>query len=447
MASIVETPSPLAERILRLFARRMKGQGARGMTSGSLRKIAVILPIAYRGGSLRGFKSVAKMLRHGSRLAGESVEIVAAMPAGAYDMHHEFEDLTALGISLRPFEWTTLDRAAIKRAMSFVSDAPQDLSQYAECVVPDDGINHLLDCDFWLVISDRIPKYLAPIRPSGLVIYDYIQQVRPDIFPSAFDDAVLVFNAQQAKFVICTTPFTAEAAMQYAGVRADRVRVVDMEIEVNLHEKAAGGQALRRKRPYILWPSNTSPHKNQLLGLDALELYFAKYDGRLDVICSGLNTHWFDLDATPVHEHNDPWIKSVRDRVARSRVLRKRVRFVGELSERDYFATLAGAQFLFHPSLVDNGTFAVTEAAWLGVPALSHDYPPMRWMDERFGLALAFCDARHPEDAARALLALERDCRDRAALLPTRESLARHGWREYARSYWATLRPLMESAP
>ena len=443
---IVLSPPPLVARILRLLA---QGSAERATLDRerSLRKIAVILPIPYRGGSLRGFKSVAKMLRHGSQLAGEAIDVVAAMPAGKYDLRHEFEDLTALGISLRPFEWATLDGAAIGRAMSFVTDVPQSLSAYAESVVPDDGINHLLDCDFWLVVSDRIPKYLAPIRPAGLVIYDYIQQIRPDVFPSGFDDGALVFNAQRARFVVCTTPFTAEGAIQYAGATRDRVRVVDMEIEIDLDEKAAGGQAPRTKRPYMLWPSNTSPHKNQLAALDALDLYFAKYGGRLDVLCTGMNTHWFDLDAPAQHEHDDPWIKSVRDRLARSRVLRKRVTMTGELAERDYFATLAGARFVFHPSLVDNGTYAVTEAAWFGIPSLSHDYPAMRWMDERFALSLAFCDARNPEATAQALLQLEREVDERRALLPSRDSLRQHGWRQYARSFWATLRPLMESSP
>jgi hypothetical protein len=68
-------------------------------------------------------------------------------------------------------------------------------------------------------------------------------------------------------------------------------------------------------------------------------------------------------------------------------------------------------------------------------------------MDARFHLSLAFCDARKPDATAQALRALEREAEDRRALLPSKDLLRKHGWREYARSFWGTLRPLMESTP
>jgi glycosyltransferase involved in cell wall biosynthesis len=333
----------------------------------------------------------------------------------------------------------------LRRALAFVSDTVPSLDRYGQSIVPDDGINHFLDCDFWIVLSDRASLPIAPLRPRGHVIYDYIQQIRPDVFPRDFDDGGFVFNVQEAQFVLCTTPFTAEGAVTYGGVPRDRVHLVDMEIEVDLDELANGGQAPRTKRPYILWPTNTSPHKNQLAALDALDLYLGKYAGKLDVICSGLNTHWYAMDGEPVPEHRDDAIKPVRDRVARSRLLRKRVKFVGELSEADYFTTLAQSSFLFHPALVDNGTYAVTEAAWFGVPSLSHDYPAIRWMDERFGLALAYCDARDPEDVARALVRMEEEAPLRRSLLPSRERLQRHSWKSHARAFWSKVGRLMEA--
>src|SRR6185312_3651942 len=96
----------------RLFAFVVDRSGEAGLRGGSpLRKIAVLLPIAYRGGSLRGFKTIAKMLRKGSMAAGEPVEIVAAFPASSYDERQDFTDLTEAGIPLRPFAWKFLDRA------------------------------------------------------------------------------------------------------------------------------------------------------------------------------------------------------------------------------------------------------------------------------------------------------------------------------------------------
>jgi glycosyltransferase involved in cell wall biosynthesis len=431
----------LGDRLFELVA----GRSATAVPYGNRRprKIAVILPIPCRGGSFRGFKTVAKMLRIGSRLAGDAVDVVAAFPASSYDERNDFADLVAAGVQLRAYDWRTIDRTTLKRAIGFASDTMPDLGGYVQSLVPDDGINHLLDCDFWLVVSDRLSLPLAPLRHTGFVIYDYIQRIRPDVMPAGFDDQSFVFNVQHADFVLCTTPFTAEAATAYAGVEPARVNVVDMEIEVDLDEHAVGGQARDRGNPYILWPSNTSPHKNQLGALDALEFYYSRNAGSLDIILSGLNTNWFDLDAKKIHEHDDPWIKSVRDRIARSPLLRNHVNVVGALTEADYFATLAGARFLFHPAVVDNGTYAVTEAAWFGVPSLCHDYPAIRWMDERFGLALSYCDARDAMQTARALAEMEVMAPLRKALLPSREALRRHGWRNRAAGFWRTVSELI----
>jgi glycosyltransferase involved in cell wall biosynthesis len=428
----------------RLFAFVVDRSGEAGLRGGSpLRKIAVLLPIAYRGGSLRGFKTIAKMLRKGSMAAGEPVEIVAAFPASSYDERQDFTDLTEAGIPLRPFAWKFLDRATLARALGFVSDERPALSEFPESIVPDDGINNLLDCDFWLVVSDRLRHPLAPLRPAGFMIYDYIQRMRPDVFTSGFDDGPFVSNVRRGEFVLCTTPFTADAAVAYAGVPRSRVHLVDMEIETDLDDRSEGGQVQGSKRPYMLWPCNSSPHKNQLAALDALEIYFTRHSGALDVVCSGANTDWFDLRAPPIAEHDYPAIEAVRHRIARSPLLRKRVHMVGELLEADYFATLAGARFLFHPALVDNGTFAVTEAAWFEVPSLSHDYPAIRWMDERFGLALAWCDARDPLQTAGALAEMERVAPLRKTLLPSRDMLRRHGWANHSTEFWKTVSGLM----
>ena len=74
--------------------------------------------------------------------------------------------------------------------------------------------------------------------------------------------------------------------------------------------------------------------------------------------------------------------------------LAPRLQFLGDLPEHVYRRTLAGAVFLWHPALVDNGTFSVVEAAALGVPSLSSDYPAMHEIDATFALNLAFADPR-----------------------------------------------------
>jgi hypothetical protein len=70
----------------------------------------------------------------------------------------------------------------------------------------------------------------------------------------------------------------------------------------------------------------------------------------------------------------------------------------------------------------------------------------MRWMDERFGLALSWCDARDPAQSARALAEMEDMAPRRKVLLPTRDALRRHGWSSHAKGYWKTVSKLIERA-
>ena len=75
-------------------------------------------------------------------------------------------------------------------------------------------------------------------------------------------------------------------------------------------------------------------------------------------------------------------------------LLREKLDFKGELPEEEYAAILAGAAFLWHPALIDNGSFSLVEAAQLGVPALSSDYPPIREMEQQFDLRIEGCEFR-----------------------------------------------------
>ncbi|NNM58456.1 MAG: hypothetical protein HKM04_01405 [Legionellales bacterium] len=62
------------------------------------KKIAVFLPIGYKGGTLKGAKNIAKMFYLGSRQAGEPVDVVFSCIGKTYDIEREFSDLSALGI-------------------------------------------------------------------------------------------------------------------------------------------------------------------------------------------------------------------------------------------------------------------------------------------------------------------------------------------------------------
>ena len=74
---------------------------------------------------------------------------------------HDFADLPT-SVVRRPFRWRKASQAEAARAATY---AGTWLDASGPCVFPDDGINQFLDCDLWLLVSDRIPEPLLALRP------------------------------------------------------------------------------------------------------------------------------------------------------------------------------------------------------------------------------------------------------------------------------------------
>ncbi|MEY9641157.1 glycosyltransferase involved in cell wall biosynthesis [Bradyrhizobium japonicum] len=85
---------------------------------------------------------------------------------------------------------------------------------------------------------------------------------------------------------------------------------------------------------------------------------------------------------------------------------------------------------------MDNGTFSVVEAAHLGVPSLSSDYPAMREFNDAFSLNLRWMDPADPNNMAESLMQMEADAAVLRQSLPSADRLAQHSLERLARSYW-----------
>jgi hypothetical protein len=95
---------------------------------------------------------------------------------------------------------------------------------------------------------------------------------------------------------------------------------------------------------------------------------------------------------------------------------------------------------LWHAGRIDNGTFSVVEAAHLGVPSLSGDYPAMREFDAQFGLNLSWMDAYSPNDMAQQLKMMEAEAMTFRERLPSAERLATQSVEQLAGAYWHAVR-------
>lgn len=406
-----------AERVRRLPTRRAR--------------VAVILPVGYRGGSLRGAQALAEALHIGSRQAGEDADIVFVHLEDP--VSYDDEALRALPVEVkrRTFRWAHLNADEARRAMRYAGHqdwTPKD----AAYLVPDDGMRQLTDCDVWVVISDRLSSPLLPLRPVVLMVYDYLQ--RYENVMSSDVGRPFLEAARAAKRVLVTTAFTAADAKQFAGVLAKRVRKVPLLAPQFSHTGPAIDPSPTGARAgYFLWTTNTAVHKNHHNAAEALRRYYDELDGQLACRVTGVNTKG-------MLNSEQPHLQAMAEVFAGSKALRKRLKWLGELPDTRYRRVLSEAAFLWHAGRMDNGTFCVVEAASLGVPSLSSAYPAMQEIDEQFGLNLAWMPPDSPREMAQALKAMERDAHARRALLPTQEQLKTQAIEQLASAYWTEVR-------
>ncbi|WP_245320376.1 glycosyltransferase [Bradyrhizobium lablabi] len=184
---------------------------------------------------------------------------------------------------------------------------------------------------------------------------------------------------------------------------------------------------------FFLWTTNLAPHKNHENAFKALRLYYEKYGG-------SLKCHVTGVDTRDLFKRDVPHLRGLKDIRSLSAAIKQHLKIEGELPDQSYQARLSRAAFLWHPGRVDNGTLSVVEAARLGVPALSSDYPAMREMDEQFALHLTWMDPDDPDNMARELKRMETDSETLRRRLPSAEQLAGQSVDRLASAYWSVIK-------
>lgn len=395
-------------------------------------RIAVIVPVSYRGGSLRGAKMLAQAIELGSRQAGQDAEVVLAYLDNSVKYPDEkFADLPAT-IKRRPYQWQLLKQDEAYRAMAYAGlERPMVSVTYQ---VPDDGIKQFTDCDLWVIVSDRLEYPLLPIRPYVLMVYDYIQRYE-SLLPQVINQQ-FIGAAHAAEQVFVTTEFTRQDAIQFAGLPSRKVCKLPMLASEFSAANSSAKNSITCKQDnysYFLWTTNLAPHKNHENALKALQIYYEQLDGQMECRVTGIDTKDM-LKSNLLH------LKSLPDIVATSSVLKRKLKLLGELPDLAYQNQLIGCAFLWHAGRIDNGTFSVVEAAHLGVPALSGDYPAMREIDAQFGLNLSWMDTHSPNAMAKQLKMMEAEAMTFREHLPSAERLATQSVEQLAGAYWHAVR-------
>jgi glycosyltransferase involved in cell wall biosynthesis len=392
------------------------------------RRIGVIIPTGYRGGTLRAAKLLAEAIYEGAKQAGEAAEVVLVhLNERATYSAQDWADLPP-SIKTRSFSWRTVDKAEALRAMRYAGHSEWQ-AEYEKYLVMEDGVQQLCDCDLWVVVSDRLLLPLLPLRPKILMVFDYLQR---HYRITDLEEQILFAN-RNADHVLVTTEFTRQDALQYAGVKASRVTKVPI-----LAPWTGKAMFVNRgvKHYHFLWTTNLGPHKNHRRALAALQLYYEVYGGRFECHVTGVGTRGLVKSQLP-------HLQGLARIIEGSRTLRSKVKFLGELTDSAYRKELSSAAFLWHPAELDNGTFSVIEAAHYGVPALSSDYPAMREIEQQFQLGLSFMDHEDPEQMAAQLHEMEANLAQREHGLPRAEQLASQCVARLAPEYWKVVREFL----
>jgi glycosyltransferase involved in cell wall biosynthesis len=375
-------------------------------------KIAVFLPRPWRGGMLRAVQGFCSALLSAAVRQGRDIELVLSIQANTYKVNEI--DLTDPRLTVRETRWTVL------------SDGESRLLGIAntECVPPyvrpTDGGRDFMDCSLWIVFGAYfLPEVgvLAPLRPYYVYVPDLIQRNIPQIYG---DEVIplgsgwlmntgLILTIRHAERVLVTTPQTAEDAVGYAGAARDKVILMPLWlVERSINGTAGPGW----ERPYLLWVSNTTPHKNHSHAIDALEKYYEQ-GGTLDTLLVGALAHGTSVARRHRARKPDrPYWRSTADKSNETRFTSKRLHFLGEVSDRQHMNLIAGARFVWHNVLYDSGSFIALDTAHAGVPLLSSDYPEMRYVCDVFNIPCSFFSPTDVESAADALGRMERSVQD-----------------------------------
>ena len=387
--------------------------------------IGIILPLGYRGGTLHAYTAIANML------AACGYKVTAGIPHDYFEegelyypfIEEELKEKLHPEITIRVFNWRPISEVDIFHLRELSIDG-REISLSVPYALMDDRINHFCECDRWLFISDRFHKGVPyPLRPYSVIVYDYLQRyLKFQLLPEHLED--IYFTAvRQAQSVFATNAATLEDIINYCGVSRKKTALLPFEFSNREMQKylSSGRTAPVEKKRYLVWVCNLGIHKNHLNILKGLLKYFSEHDDALDVYVTGENTEKLkprgDNSSQPAH------IRDFQALYKRNRARLSNLHIAGRLDREAYLDLLKGAEFVLLSSSTDNGAFAAVEAAYLGVPTLSCDYPQMRYMDGYYTLNTHWYDGNSVNAIAQALGDLQDNSAAYRQLLPDREVL------------------------
>ena len=387
----------------------------------SVRRVAVILPDAYKGGVLDYSLRFCRSIKNGVEENNDKCEVTFVYPDNVIlDDNFEIESLYKEGIELRRFKAEYRDTEWIKKyyITQGFGDDPRCVTLNGEVCILKDGMNDMGDFDYAFIMSDQSP-IAAPIFlniPHAFVAHDYIQHYVPGVI-SDKSDFIKMVNQRCADYVLVTSEPSKRDAATYAGLREDMVVLTPYMLESFSCDNIPDSS----EKDYFVWSTNISKHKNHITALKALSKYYAD-GGKLDCYITGVNTECFESD-TDVPDIVADYVKRVRSIIEEDENLKNRIVIKGNMPKDKYFCLLKKASFIFHPGYGDNGNASIYDAAVMGVPGLSSDYPAMRYFSDFIEAPIHYMNPFDVMDISRALEDMEYNCQNYKKEMPSLDDI------------------------
>jgi len=397
------------------------------------RKVAVLLPIKDKGSILVIALNVVKMLQSISKK--EKIEVVFSCISGFYNINVDFKELIDMGIEIRETNWKIVSKSDVTITLEYMQIKKE--LKYSKYLLPSDGIKNFMDCDFWLLVSDRTKLPIAPVNSYGVIVDDYVQRYIPEVFTKVEKSYELAYiqTVRNANFVLSTTPQTCLDVIQYAGV--DKKKCLLGPIVVNL-PKLNTLKYFKNEFDYFIWPTSWDYNHNHENVLEALKIYLNEYNGKLKIIII------FEM----IEISNDKkankkkllYIKNIKKILKKDTILKNNIITLDNLDKNEYLSILSYAKFLLHSTLYDNGTLSVVEAAYYAVPSISSKYPQMEYINDKFKLGINFFNPYDPYSIAKCISESEKKNVNIKELLPTQKSLEKFSPKKLANEFWEIIR-------
>jgi glycosyltransferase involved in cell wall biosynthesis len=247
-------------------------------------------------------------------------------------------------------------------------------------------------------VALSIPGYshpdLAPLT-NVLIVPDIQHEYCPEFFfPRDLDERRRLYtaSAKRASHICAISEFTRQTLIERLGLSPERITTTHLAADAAFHPGSAARQESRRvldkhglkAGEYLLFPSNTWPHKNHEAAFQALQVLREAYGLDPLLVCTG----------SPKEAHGELLAK-IHDAG-----LGHRVRFLGYCSLDDMPGLYEGAAALVFPSLFEGFGLPLLEAMWCDCPIVCSNVTSL---PEIAGDAALLADPRSPEELAHAL--------------------------------------------